>query len=99
MTTKTAATAALLALSTLTLACGTPEEDAALGYQESALASLTQLSYRSPADLIASTGNLYWTSNAIDEFGPDVSAVYRASKDNSPGAEATLYQEAGDWNG
>ena len=54
------------------------------------------VAYSSPTGLIASTGNLYWTSTAVDEFGPDVSTVWRAGKDNVPGNEIALYRESGD---
>ena len=54
------------------------------------------VAYSSPTGLIASTGNLYWTSKAVDEFGPDVSTVWRAGKDNVPGNEIVLYRESGD---
>ena len=54
------------------------------------------VAYSSPTGLIASTGNLYWTSKAVDEFGPDVSTVWRAGKDNVPGNEIVLYREFGD---
>lgn len=54
------------------------------------------VAYSSPTGLIASTGNLYWTSTAVDEFGPDVSTVWRAGKNNVPGNEIALYRETGD---
>lgn len=54
------------------------------------------VAYSSPTGLIASTGNLYWTSTAVDEFGPDVSTVWRAGKNNVPGNEIALYRESGD---
>lgn len=40
-----------------------------------------------------STGNLYWTTFAADEFGPDSASLWRASKSNLPGQEALLYRE------
>jgi hypothetical protein len=57
------------------------------------------LAYSSPSGLVSSTGNLYWTSAAIDEFGPDSATVYRASKSNTPGRESVLYRESGDRSG
>jgi hypothetical protein len=60
------------------------------------LAASSIVAYSSPNGLIASTGNLYWTSTSQDEFGPDVSTVWRASKGNVPGSEIALYSEYGD---
>src|SRR5215210_604454 len=60
----------------------------------SAISSI--VAYSSPTGLIASTGNLYWTSRFYDEFGPDVSVVWRAGKNNVPGSETVLYREYGD---
>lgn len=54
------------------------------------------VAYGSPTGLTGSTGNLYWTSTADDEFDPNVSTVWRASKDSVPGAEIALYREYGD---
>jgi hypothetical protein len=54
------------------------------------------VAYSSPTGLIASTGNLYWTSTAVDEFGADVSTVWRAGKYNVPGNETALWREYGD---
>jgi hypothetical protein len=64
--------------------------------QTEALASSSIVAYSSPNDLIASTGNLYWTSKIYDEFGPDTSVVWRAGKNNVPGNEIALYREYGD---
>jgi len=61
-----------------------------------ALAGQSTLSFTSPRGLIASTGNLYWTSTLYDEFGPDSAVVWRASKGNVPGSEFPLYSESGD---
>lgn len=60
------------------------------------LAGQSTLAFTSPRGLIASTGNLYWTSTSVDEFGPDSSVVWRASKGNVPGSEFPLYGESGD---
>lgn len=57
---------------------------------------IATVAYSRPSGLIASTGNLYWTSTSVNEFGPDVSTVWRASKSNVPGQEIALYQESGD---
>jgi hypothetical protein len=47
-----------------------------------------------PVDRLAqSTGNLYWTTHYLNEFGPSSATVYRASKSNSPGLEQALYTE------
>jgi hypothetical protein len=54
------------------------------------------VAHSGPSGLIASTGNLYWTSNTYDEFGPDVLTVWRASKGNVPGSERVLYREYAD---
>ena len=64
--------------------------------QANALATSSIVSYSSPTGLIASTGNLYWTSKLYDEFGPDMSVVWRAGKNNVPGSEVVLYREYGD---
>jgi hypothetical protein len=60
------------------------------------LAAPSIVAYSSPNGLIASTGNLYWTSTSYEEFGPDVSTVWRAGKNNVPGNERVLYREYGD---
>jgi len=64
--------------------------------QTEALASSSIVAYSSPNGLIASTGNLYWTSKFYNEFGPDTSVVWRAGKNNVPGNETVLYREDGD---
>jgi hypothetical protein len=64
--------------------------------QTAALASSSIVAISSPNGLIASTGNLYWTSKIYDEFGPDISVVWRAGKNNVPGNEVVLYREDGD---
>lgn len=64
--------------------------------QTQALASSSIVAYSSPSGLIASTGNLYWTSKIYDEFGPDILSVWRAGKNNVPGNEVVLYREYGD---
>jgi hypothetical protein len=64
--------------------------------QTDAAAISSIVAYSSPTGLIASTGNLYWTSKAYNEFGPDMSAVWRAGKNNLPGNEIVLYREYGD---
>ena len=60
------------------------------------LAVQSTLAFTSPRGLIASPGNLYWTSTTSDEFGPDSSVVWRAGKSNMPGNEIALYGESGD---
>ncbi|HTU32006.1 MAG TPA: hypothetical protein VMF07_21625 [Solirubrobacteraceae bacterium] len=70
-----------------------------------AQADTSELAASTPAGLIQSTGNLYWTANSrgfvlggskranvqlpLDYIG----TVYRAAKTNSPGQETVLYQE------
>jgi hypothetical protein len=48
----------------------------------------------SPTRLIQSTGNLYWTTYNLNEFGPSSASVYRASKTSTPGSERLLYRES-----
>lgn len=49
-----------------------------------------------PVDrMVQSTGNLYWTSHVLNEFGASSASVYRASKGSTPGAERALYTEWG----
>lgn len=51
------------------------------------------LSYTQPDRLVQSTGNLYWTADKTLD-GVSYAYVFRASKDNVPGQERTLYQAA-----
>jgi hypothetical protein len=67
-----------------------------IGARVALAASSATLAFTSPTGLVSSTGNLYWTSTVADEFGADVSTVWRASKSNVPGNEAVLYREFGD---
>ena len=60
------------------------------------LAGQSTLAFTSPSGLIASTGNLYWTSTQIEKSGPAGSTVWRASKSSVPGNEVALYGEVGD---
>jgi hypothetical protein len=53
-------------------------------------AGTVQLSYRRPVDLVASTGNLYWT---YYDSEPGGASIWRASKVTSPWQERLLYQE------
>jgi hypothetical protein len=56
----------------------------------------TQLSNSTPTRLIQSTGNLYWSWNAVGEVGPSERAIiFRASKSSRPGEEVSLYAETG----
>ena len=81
--------AAALALATLAVALATGAADSAAAAAPTTLAG-------GPIDgLIQSTGNLYWTSHHLNEFGPSSASVYRASKFNTPGAERVLYRETG----
>ena len=73
-------------IAALTLSCGVAAEspgepalEEETGESPQALGvGPTTLAFSSPVDLIASTGNLYWTSYAINEFGPDSATVFRA---------------------
>ena len=69
-----------------------------------AQADTSELAASSPAGLIQSTGNLYWTANSRGlVIGPGrpgvklpldyIGTVFRASKSNTPGNETILYQE------
>jgi hypothetical protein len=61
--------------------------------------STSTVAFVSPSGLIASTGNLYWTSYELNEFASDSATVWRAGKDNVPGNERVLYRESGDRSG
>ena len=76
-------------LTSATAACGVRAAHAAA-------ATPTLLSYSSPARLIQSTGNLYWTSNTYSPFRatPYESFVWRAAKTNTPGHEIELFGQA-----
>jgi hypothetical protein len=76
--------AAALCVSAAALAAGAGAADAS---------AATTLSYTQVDRLAQSTGNLYWTSHYLNEFGPSSATVYRASKSNSPGQEQALYSE------
>ena len=56
-------------------------------------ATVTQVASEPPTRLVQSTGNLYWTSSAINEFGPSFAGVYRTGKTDTPGKETLLYSE------
>jgi hypothetical protein len=58
-----------------------------------AQADTSELAASSPAGLIQSTGNLYWTANSRAANSDYVGTVYRASKSNTPGQETILYQQ------
>lgn len=59
-------------------------------------ATPTVVSQAASTRLVQSTGNLYWTSNAINEFGPDFAGIYRTGKTSTPGQEILLYSESTD---
>jgi len=63
---------------------------------EALAAAPTAVAQESPTRLVQSTGNLYWTSDYIDEFGPDFAGVYRTGKTSTPGQEILLYGESSD---
>lgn len=60
-----------------------------------AAAGTSLVSRLEPSALLQSTGNLYWTVNTADEFGPNSSSVYRSAKTGLPGTERLLYREKG----
>lgn len=78
---------AVAAVAATTLAAGASGAPAASGPFTVAHTSVDRL--------VQSTGNLYWTSHFLNEFGPSSATVYRASKTSTPGAERVLYQETG----
>jgi hypothetical protein len=45
--------------------------------------------------LVSSTGNLYFTSFGINEFGPSAASFLRTGKYSPPGSEGLLYSESG----
>lgn len=53
---------------------------------------LAPVSNMDPERLVQSTGNLYWTTNNLNEFGPSSSRVIRASKLARPGEHRVLYR-------
>ncbi|NDZ16972.1 hypothetical protein [Variovorax sp. WS11] len=60
-------------------------------------ADYANLSYSKPTDLIASTGNLYWTSYSEPDDvlgGPSVASIWRAGNNSKPGGERLLYSES-----
>jgi hypothetical protein len=56
----------------------------------------TRLANSTPAGLFASSGTLYWTSNDIDDVGPDFSLIWRGANDNLPGNETLIRQDTFD---
>jgi hypothetical protein len=67
------------------------------GVAAEALTGPTVVANMSPAGLVESTGNLYWTRNIITGPFPFrwQGRVYRAAKTNVPGQETVLYSESG----
>lgn len=57
-------------------------------------AAPTTVATEAPTRLVQSTGNLYWTNNFINEFGPSFAGVYRTGKSDTPGSERLLYSES-----
>ncbi|WP_280151153.1 hypothetical protein [Piscinibacter sp. XHJ-5] len=55
--------------------------------------TFSTIARRDPTHLVASTGNLYWTSYVINEFGPSTASIWRTSKNAKPGEERLLYSE------
>ena len=82
--------------SLLTISCGLALCFAVSSPAAIPLGSQSVVAISSPSGLVASTGNLYWTSKSFNEFGSDTSTVWRAGKNNVPGNEIALYQESGD---
>ena len=66
---------------------------AGAGAADASAAGPFTLAYTGVDRLEQSTGNLYWTSHYVNEFGPSAASVYRASKTTSPGQEKALYTE------
>jgi len=90
-----ASTIALVAASLLSpLGCGAGTDPVEPGVIAEALTGPTVVANMSPAGLVESTGNLYWTENRFTAFPRTyTSQVYRAAKTNIPGQERILYQE------
>ena len=86
---RSRALVAAAVLASMTAVCGVRAAHAAA-------ATPTLLSYNSPARLIQSTGNLYWTSNTYNPFRatPYESFVWRAAKTNTPGQEIQLFSQS-----
>src|ERR1044071_6302235 len=53
----------------------------------------TRLANSTPMGLFALNGNLNWTSNDIDDVGPDFALVWSCGSNNLPGGEALLRQD------
>src|SRR4051794_20989489 len=54
---------------------------------------LSPVANMQPQRLVQSTGNLYWTTNTLNEFGPSSSRVVRASKLARPGEHRVLFRQ------
>jgi hypothetical protein len=77
------------------LGCGVGTDGTEPGVIAEALTGPTVVANMSPAGLVESTGNLYWTENRSTIFPRSYNAqVYRAAKTNTPGQEVILYQES-----
>jgi hypothetical protein len=74
-------------------AAATALATAAGGAADASASGLFTLANSSVDRLAQSTGNLYWTSHYLNEFGPSQASVFRASKSTSPGLERALYTE------
>jgi hypothetical protein len=90
------------------LACGAPPGDIggegrapteSVDSEAAALTAPITVANSSPMGLVSSTGNLYWTSYSLNEFGPDSATVWRGAKTNVPGQERAIYQEISDGAG
>jgi hypothetical protein len=57
--------------------------------------TFSNISGEEPTHLVASTGNVYWTSSLMNEFGPSGEFIWRTSKNAKPGEEQLLYSEWG----
>jgi hypothetical protein len=75
------------------VAHATPPAHADLGGASIAASNPSIIARSTPTRLIQSTGNLYWTTHNLNEFGPSTASVYRASKSSTPGNERLLYRE------
>jgi hypothetical protein len=77
------------------LGCGVGTDGTEPGVIAEALTGPAVVANMSPAGLVESTGNLYWTENRSTIFPRSYNAqVYRAAKSNTPGQEVILYQES-----
>jgi hypothetical protein len=58
----------------------------------------TRLANSTPMGIFASGGSLYWTSEDIDDVGPDFALIWRCASNNLPGGETLIRQDVFDPN-